>query len=158
MRDELEKLATRSADGRDHEEMSRRRFRQTLKDLPVVIGGSALGYGVGKTIGDSVAKRFVKTEAGRARVRGMAPMAASLLTSAGAYALGQQRAIMRERRDAADAKSKTSAAAPSSRSYLVKNSPQFSRMQDRSVQAEGHSLTTKQDKPGSRGPANMSFR
>lgn len=122
MRDEMQKLSTRSTQG-EHEEMTRARFKQTMKDLPIVIGGSALGYGLGRTLGDLGAKKLVKNEAGREQVRKWAPMVGSVLSSAGAYTLGQQRAIMAERRDAAQetADKKTKKKTASIASWEAKN-------------------------------------
>ncbi len=87
------------------ERMSPAGWKQTAIDLPLVIGASGLGYGIGKTIADSVgesaARRAVQTGVKPKWVK-HAPLAASVLSSIGAYALGRTRAKLKERRAAAE--------------------------------------------------------
>ena len=86
------------------EKMDRESWKQTAKDLPVVIVGTGLGYGVGRTVaeevGKRVAKRAVETGKKPAWLK-HAPLASSLISSAGSYALGRSREIMRQRREEA---------------------------------------------------------
>lgn len=104
------KLATVSTTGRDHEEMSPAKWKQTAKDLPVAIGASALGWGIGKTLGDVVLQQNPDL---LAKSRKYGPVIGSALGGLGSYAYGKRQGILRERREQAHRQKQS--AAPQSR-------------------------------------------
>lgn len=89
------------------ERMTPAKWKQTAKDLPLIIGASGLGWGLGKTIGDlageHLARHGVPPNPAAAKY---APLVGSVLASGASYALGRSRGIQAERRDAAEAKSR----------------------------------------------------
>ncbi len=99
-----------------YEEMDREKWKQTAKDLPLVVLAGAAGFGVGKTIGDaigeSLATRGVKAGPW---ARSIAPLVATGLSTGGAYMFGQTRERMRHRRQQASEKAAGVAPAPQSR-------------------------------------------
>ena len=106
----LEKTASVDASGHHYEEMDDAKWKQTAKDLPLVIAGSALGYGVGKTLAEEIGRRAAKEMAGGNPplwIRHL-PLAAQTASSIGAYAFGRSREGLRMRREAASAAQKRS--------------------------------------------------
>ena len=102
-----EKLATRTTRGRDVEEMNKARWKQTAKDLPVVALGSGLGYASGRLLGEAASKHLLKGSPQTQKMLSYAiPLTTSMLSATGAYAMGHQRALMKQRRDEADMLSK----------------------------------------------------
>lgn len=101
MGDELHKLAAVP-----EERLTPARTKQMLKDAPVVIGSMGVGWGVGKTVGDAIAKRAIKDPQFRAKVRKYGPAGTALLGTGIGLALAQQRRRLKQRRDAAEAKAR----------------------------------------------------
>ncbi|RLA42233.1 MAG: hypothetical protein DRQ64_00150 [Gammaproteobacteria bacterium] len=103
-----EKLATRTTAGDTAEQMSGPRWKQTAFDLPAVAVGAGLGYGAGRVLSEGVARTLLKSSpVAQQRFLKAAPYANVALSSMGAYALGRQRGIMRDRRDEAEALAQT---------------------------------------------------
>lgn len=84
---------------RQYEAMESGKWKRTLIDMPLVMGSTALGWTIGKTIADyaseAAARRGARVPAGAAQY---VPLAAGLLSSTAAYALGRSHDYMRERR------------------------------------------------------------
>lgn len=81
----------------DYEHMTPAKWRRTLIDVPAVVGASALGYGLARTGADMYGEHLTRT----GKVPGWVkhtPAIAAGLTSLGAYALGRQSEILKERR------------------------------------------------------------
>lgn len=74
-------------------------WRQTLKDLPVTVLSTALGYGIGKTMAD-VAMKHLSTQATMPSWMRFAPHVVGAVSS---IAAARTRGILKERRDAARA-------------------------------------------------------
>jgi hypothetical protein len=100
------------------EKMDKQRWKQTAKDLPLVIAATGIGYGLGRTGAELAAKRLTK----KGPVAGFAkhlPMVASMASSAGAYALGRARGKMKERRDVASETGKLAGVPPAPQSRRI---------------------------------------
>lgn len=79
-------------------------WRQTLKDAPLVIGGTALGYGVGKTLSEEIGRRIAQNVAAGAPKPAWvrhAPLVAGIASSLASYAFGRSREEGRRRREEA---------------------------------------------------------
>jgi hypothetical protein len=86
------------------EKMDRESWKQTAKDLPVVIAGTGLGYGLGRTLAEEVGKRTAKKVVEGGKPPGWlkhVPLATSLASSASSYAFGRSREALRKRREEA---------------------------------------------------------
>lgn len=88
------------------EKMDRESWKQTAKDMPAVILGTGLGYGVGKTVAEEVGRRVNRGGVQPAWVK-HAPLASAMASSLASYSLGRTRAGLKKRRDAAREKAKT---------------------------------------------------
>jgi hypothetical protein len=98
-----EKLATRDVHGREFEEMTKAKWKQMAKDLPVVALGSGLGYATGKELARQAAKHMAGTSPKTRQFLNYAmPMASTMVSATGAYALGRQRELLRQRREEAE--------------------------------------------------------
>jgi hypothetical protein len=85
------------------EKMDRESWKQTLKDAPIVIGGTGLGYGIGKTISEQAGKHLGAIEKKPSWVK-HAPLAAAMASSLASYSFGKSREAMRRRREEARAR------------------------------------------------------
>ncbi len=85
--------------------MTSAKWKQTLKDIPVAILASGVGYGVGRTMAELVAKRLVETGERPGWLRAL-PVATSI--GGGALAMGHAAAQskLRNRREAAERRTK----------------------------------------------------
>jgi len=98
-----EKLATRDVRGREFEEMTKAKWKQVAKDVPVVALGSGLGYATGKLLTEQAVKRMGGSSPKTRQFLNYAmPMASTMVSATGAYALGRQRELMRQRREKAE--------------------------------------------------------
>lgn len=75
------------------EHMTRAKWVQTLKDVPVIIGGTALGYGIGKTLTERTKFKH-------------APLLGALAGGAASVGMNAITAELRRRRERADAEAK----------------------------------------------------
>lgn len=84
----------------DADVMTPAKWKQTLRDMPVVIGAGAVGWGVGRTLADVVAERY----AGPTATSGAkyAPLLGNILSASAGYAAGRMQSELRKRRDAAE--------------------------------------------------------
>ncbi len=89
IRDELKSAAA----GDDERKMTRAKWMQTLKDVPVVIGGTALGYGIGKTLTERTKFKH-------------APLMGALAGGAASMGMAAIQAELRRRREKAEAEAK----------------------------------------------------
>lgn len=96
----MRKHATTDTSGQNYEEMNKARWIQAAKDLPLVMLGTGLGWGVGKTVADAAAPHL----GAAGKMAPYLPGAIAMLSAGGSYMLGQQREAMKGRRDAAAAK------------------------------------------------------
>jgi len=107
-----------------HERMDRAKWVQTAIDLPLVIGATGLGYGVGRTLADRLGERTAREALRTGRKPGWIkhlPLATSIMGSVGSYALGRSRAEMRSRREEASrrAQEKRSGVEPAPQSRRI---------------------------------------
>lgn len=89
------------------EKMDRESWKQTAKDMPVVVAGTGLGYGLGRTLAEEVGKRTAKKVVEGAKPPGWlkhVPLATSLASSVSSYAFGRSREALRKRREEARSK------------------------------------------------------
>jgi hypothetical protein len=98
------KTATKDVDGREYEEMDRPAWKQTAKDLPLVVGATALGYGLGKTLSEEVGRRYVASGKIAPKWLQYAPVVHAGLMSGSSYLFGRSRAALKDRRDDARAR------------------------------------------------------
>lgn len=95
--------------GQPVEGMSKAKWKQTAIDLPLVIVGSGLGWGLGQTaselFSEHAARHAWATGQKPAWIRHL-PVATGMASSLGSYALGRAHSKMKERREAADAADK----------------------------------------------------
>lgn len=84
----------------DYERMDREGWKQTARDLPVVILGTGLGYGVGRTIAEEIGKRVGKSVQPPGWLRHL-PAITATASSLASYSLGRSRKRMAERREEA---------------------------------------------------------
>lgn len=82
------------------EKLDRESWKQTLKDAPIVVAGTGLGYGLGKTLSEQAGKRVGTLKQKPAWVK-HAPLAASVASSLASYSFGKSREAMRRRREEA---------------------------------------------------------
>ena len=105
MRGELArlKLATQGVGGapQEFEEMNAPRWRQALKDVPVVIGGGALGYALGRTGAEYLLPKMVTSPEALANVKKGLPLATATLGGLGGYLALVQHRMLKQRRDEA---------------------------------------------------------
>lgn len=86
------------------EKMDRESWKQTAKDIPIVIAGTGLGYGVGRTAAEEIGKRTAKHVMSTGKKPGWlkhVPLATSIASSIGSYSFGRSREAMRRRREEA---------------------------------------------------------
>jgi hypothetical protein len=91
---------SRDAQGREYDAMNREKWIQTAKDVPIVILGTGLGYGLGKTVAEEVGKRLALSGQKPEWLK-YAPPAMAAISSLSSYALGRSRAEMQKRREQA---------------------------------------------------------
>lgn len=85
------------ARGQQVESMDGPAWRQTLKDFPVTVLASALGYGVGKTMAD-IAVRHLSTQS---TMPAWAKFAPHVIGAVSSVAAARTRGILKDRRDSA---------------------------------------------------------
>lgn len=100
-RSELSKISGIDTEGRRYEEMDGAKWLQTAKDLPVVVLGSALGYGIGKTFADEAGRRLAQRGGVPPEWVKYVPIGTQIASSIGGYAYGRSRRLMAERREEA---------------------------------------------------------
>lgn len=86
------------------EKMDRESWKQTAKDVPVVVASTGLGYGVGRTVAEEIGKRTAKRALETGKKPGWlkhVPLATSMASSVGSYALGRSRGQLKHRREEA---------------------------------------------------------
>ncbi len=88
-----------------YETMSPAKWKQTAKDMPVVIGATGVGWGIGKTIADVAGeKMFAKAMRTGKKPAFLkhAPLVTGALSGLGTYAMMRTREEMKNRREAAE--------------------------------------------------------
>jgi len=128
-----EKVASRAVGtGRNYEEMSKSRLKQWAKDIPVVALGTGLGYAGGRALGDLASRTALGSNPQARRVLGVGlPLATTVASSIGSYALGRQSALQRQRRDEAEALDRFNKSVKQAAPILAKVQPVFVRSADR---------------------------
>lgn len=106
MRLELEKIATEGIGQPPHqyEEMNKKKWIQTAKDVPVALAGSMIGYGLGKTIAQYVMPKVITTPEAYTKLIKAIPPVTSALGGLGSYLGMVQHNHMRARREEASNK------------------------------------------------------
>jgi hypothetical protein len=92
--------------------MSKEKWKQTLLDVPLVIGAAGLGYGLGRTAADYIGTNAAakgKSVPGAAKFVPFGLQVGGALT---AYGLGRMRGMLAERRNAAEASAKQAGVEP----------------------------------------------
>lgn len=82
------------------EKMDEEAWKQTLKDLPLVILATGLGWGVGKTISSSLGQQLAQGGVRPTWTKHI-PAATAILSSLGSYAMGRSRGELARRREEA---------------------------------------------------------
>jgi hypothetical protein len=82
------------------EKMDEESWKQTLRDIPLVILATGLGWGVGKTVSGALGEHLAREGVKPAWTKHI-PAATALLSSLGSYAMGRSRAEMARRREEA---------------------------------------------------------
>lgn len=82
------------------ETMDEASWKQTLKDIPLVILATGLGYGVGKTVAGHLGQTLAQGGVKPAWTKHI-PAATALLSSLGSYAMGRSRSELARRREEA---------------------------------------------------------
>lgn len=97
------KLATAGygAPPHEYEQMTREKWKQTVKDLPVAIVGTGAGYALGRTAAEWVVPHVFSTPQSQQVLKNYLPAAAAVAGGAGSMLLSAQRRMLRERREAA---------------------------------------------------------
>lgn len=100
-----------------YETMDAGKWKQTAKDLPLVIAAGGIGHGLGKTIGEQIGEAMIRRGVKVSpAAKAWAPLVLGGVSAAGGYMFGQSRARMRERREqASTAKAAGVEPAPQSR-------------------------------------------
>lgn len=80
--------------------MDEESWKQTLKDIPLVILATGLGWGVGKTVSGALGEHLAREGVKPAWTKHI-PAATALISSLGSYAMGRSRAEMARRREEA---------------------------------------------------------
>lgn len=113
MRRELEKLATQGhgAPPQEYEELNKPRLMQALKDVPIALLGTGLGYAAGRTGAEYLMPHIFQSPASHEMLKRNIGIASAATGGLGSYFLAQQHHKMKKRRDEADAAA-TAAAAP----------------------------------------------
>lgn len=84
-----------------YEEMNKARLMQTLKDVPIVILGTAGGYAAGRTAAEYLLPHLIQSPQAQEQFRKALPTAAAIGGGLGSTLLAAQRHMLRERRDRA---------------------------------------------------------
>ncbi len=106
MHAELVKLSTQGYGApppHDYEEMDHAKWIQTAKDVPVILAGGALGYGLSLTAAQYLAPKMVKSPEALAKVKSALPWVGAGASGLGAYLALQQQHQLHKRREAASA-------------------------------------------------------
>jgi len=88
----------------EYEQMNRARWSQLARDLPVVAIGTGIGYAAGRHIGGKVVQHLGGNPQAAEKAAPYIGTALAAIAGMGNYALGQQRGLMKLRRDEADAR------------------------------------------------------
>lgn len=100
---ELFKVATEGHGQPSHqyEEMNKAKWKQTLKDLPIAVLGTAAGYGLGRTTSEYLLPHIFKTPGSHEVLKKALPAATAVAGGLGSYMLAVQRRMLQERREEA---------------------------------------------------------
>ena len=82
------------------ERMSKSKWKQTLRDVPVVVAGTGIGYALGR-VGAEELGEYAAKHTDNGKPPGWlkhVPAAGAMASSLGAYALGRSSAKLKERR------------------------------------------------------------
>lgn len=105
MREALTKLATQGygqpPPPHEYEEMNRAKWIQTAKDIPVVLAGTALGYGLGRTGAEYLAPRIFTTPESQQRLIQAMPLVSAGASTLGSYLAMMQYRMLQQRREQA---------------------------------------------------------
>jgi hypothetical protein len=114
-----EKVAARALKtDREFEDMTGPRLKQWAKDLPVIAVGTGLGYAGGRALGDVLGPKILKgSPRSRRMIQSSLPLAAAITSSVGSYALGRQSALQQQRREEADALTRTNGSVKQAASF-----------------------------------------
>lgn len=80
--------------------MSSQKWKQTAKDLPIAILGSAAGYGIGKTLAEIIGDRVARTGQKPGWLKAV-PAGLAITGALGAYASSRARETLEDRREKA---------------------------------------------------------
>jgi hypothetical protein len=75
-------------------------WRQTLKDFPVAVLATGIGYGLGKTVTD-IAKSRIATGSAVPKWLQYTPQTVAVLSAVSSVAAARARGVLRDRREAA---------------------------------------------------------
>lgn len=114
MRRELEKLATQGhgPPTQEYEELTHPRLMQALKDFPVALLGTGLGYAAGRTGAEYLMPQIFQSQASQEALKRNIGIAGAAAGGLGSYFLAHQQRMMKQRRDEAQKKDDASKAVP----------------------------------------------
>lgn len=84
-----------------YEEMSKAKWKQTLKDLPVAVLGTAAGYGLGRTASEYLLPHLLSSPQSQETFKKVLPAAAAATGGLGSFMLAMQRRMLHDRREQA---------------------------------------------------------
>lgn len=101
MHAEVTKLATEGYGPAPHryEQMDKSKWKQTLKDLPIAVLGTAAGYGLGRTASEYLLPHIFKSPEAQETLKKALPAASAAAGGLGSYLLAIQRRMLRDRRE-----------------------------------------------------------
>lgn len=104
MRRELEKLATQGHGQapQEYEELSKPRLMQALKDIPIALLGTGLGYAAARTGAEYMVPQIFNTPQSQEALKKNLGLAGAVTGGLGSYFLAQQAGMMKKRRNDAE--------------------------------------------------------
>lgn len=84
-----------------YEEMNKAKWKQTLKDVPVAVLGTAAGYGLGRTASEYLLPHVFSTPQAQENLKKILPAAAAAVGGLSSFMLATQRRMLRDRREQA---------------------------------------------------------
>lgn len=84
-----------------YEEMNKAKWKQTLKDLPVALLGTGVGYGLGRTASEYLVPHMFSSPQSQSTLKKLLPAAAAAGGGLSSFMLSMQRRALRDRREQA---------------------------------------------------------
>lgn len=85
----------------EYEEMNKAKWKQTLKDVPIALLGTAAGYGLGRTASEYLMPHVFASPQAQDNLKKILPAASAAAGGLGSFMLSMQRRMLRDRREQA---------------------------------------------------------